>query len=67
MNTSIDLSTLFHKRQAESRSLSAENFQGKKGAGSIHQCMWDGIPWQARPGLWPTVPDIVGLALLQYH
>jgi hypothetical protein len=35
MNPSIDLSTLFHKRQAESRSLSAENPTGAKGAGGM--------------------------------
>jgi len=35
MNTSIDLSNLFHQRQAESRSLSAENFRGGKGAGGM--------------------------------
>ncbi len=33
MNPSIDLSNLFQQRQAESRSLSAENPLGKKGAG----------------------------------
>lgn len=35
MNPSIDLSNLFLKRQAESRSLSAENFRGDKGAGGM--------------------------------
>jgi hypothetical protein len=35
MHPSIDLSTLFLKRQAESRSLSAENFRGEKGAGGM--------------------------------
>ncbi|MCC6416292.1 MAG: DUF2961 domain-containing protein [Opitutaceae bacterium] len=35
MNPAIDLSTLFLKRQAESRSLSAENFHGDKGAGGM--------------------------------
>ncbi len=35
MNTSIDLSTIFLKRQAESRSLSAENYRGEKGAGGM--------------------------------
>ncbi len=35
MNTSIDLSNLFQKRQAESRSLSSENPDGKKGGGGM--------------------------------
>jgi len=35
MNPSIDLSTIFQKRNAESRSLSAENYRGEKGAGGM--------------------------------
>ncbi|MEO6874600.1 MAG: glycoside hydrolase family 172 protein [Opitutaceae bacterium] len=63
MNTSIDLSNLFQKRQAESRSLSAENPLGKKGGGgmatkktTLHPPAWEqardlGRGWKCSPCL----------------
>lgn len=63
MNPSIDLSSLYLKRSAESRSLSAENVRGEKGAGgmatdknTLHPPAWQqardlGRGWKCSPCL----------------
>ncbi|MBS0630990.1 MAG: DUF2961 domain-containing protein [Verrucomicrobia bacterium] len=51
MHTSLDLSSIYLKRQAESRSLSAENFRGEKGAGGMatkETSLTPGAPEQGR-------------------